>query len=255
MLLAASDASVHSKMFRLLWSAEELFTYVPPHPELEGEHLRSIDDGFTWCNFADPQGSFVPVFTSLKCAEYELRNLNQSDAPKPMIASMPAKVLFHFLNDHQTTARVIAAGGGRVHLAPEAVAALVAGKLSPNQKPITAPKRAQAAKITLQPAPAAMVPETLRHAICQFCEVNSAVLGVYAFQETPADKSDTTAPANDLRMVLWLRKEDAGLYHDFCLMAQTLVPESIAFFCKSITAEDKAFVKFLQGRPALWPVV
>jgi hypothetical protein len=109
MQLAPRDPSVHGEMFRLLLNLDEICIYVPPHPELVGEHWRSADEGFTWCNFGDAEGPFAPVFTSVACADYALRNLPQRDGPLPMIASLPAKVLFKFLNDGHTTARILGA--------------------------------------------------------------------------------------------------------------------------------------------------
>jgi hypothetical protein len=45
-------------MFRLLMKAE-VFTYVPYHPELAGEHVRTTDEGFVWCTYGDADGAFA----------------------------------------------------------------------------------------------------------------------------------------------------------------------------------------------------
>ena len=248
MLRAANDLSVHPAMFRMLWEAEELCVYVPPHPELLGEFVRSTDDGFTWCTFADAEGTFAPVFTSLACAEYQVRNLGK-EGPRPMIASLPPKVLFGFLNDGQTTARIIAAGGGQISLPPPAVAALVSGKLT---KPATkGPARgAKPQPIRLHPVADGLLPAELREAIADLCAASPVPLGVYVFHQ--ADEAGNI-PANDLRFLLWLRREDPEFLHHFREVISKLTPAPLRPFFQAVTAAGKDVMKFLQQSKPLWP--
>jgi hypothetical protein len=256
--LAPRDPSVHSKMFRLLWNLEEICIYVPPHPELEGEHLLSTDEGFTWCSFGDAEGSFAPVFTSVACADYALRNLPQRDTPLPMIASLPAKVLFKFLNDGHTTARILGAGGGQLSLPPQTVAALVAGvfpidKLDKLDPPTSSPPVAKPAQqVRLHPVPAEVIPPELSDAISDLCEKSPVPLGIYVFHQE--DPRTGIVSGNDLRFIVWLRHDDQAFIQDFCQLAQRLTPPHLQFFCKTLTSGDKKLMKFLQGRPTLWPV-
>ncbi len=257
MQLAPRDPSVHGEMFRLLWNLDEMCIYVPPHPELVGEHWRSADEGFTWCNFGDAEGLFAPVFTSVACADYALRNLPQRDGPLPMIASLPAKVLFKFLNDGHTTARILGAGGGQISLPPATVAALVSGVFpvdrmdAPTPSPLlTKTKLAQ--EVSLHPVPELLIPTALRQAIGDLCETSHTPLGIYVFHQ--ADPISGLVSGNDLHFILWLRKEDPACFQSFCQLVPKHLPPQLEFSCKILTTGNRKLMKFLQGRPALWPV-
>ena len=245
--LAADDPSLHGKLFRKLWEAE-LHIYVPPHPELVGEHKLTTDQGFAWCTYGDKDGPFAAVFTSEAAARYEMRNV--PDQPRPMICSLPADVLFSFLNDKHTTVRVMAAGGGTIRLTPDAVAALVTGKLTHNR---VDDDPAGKTTVTLLAVPDEKVPMKLRQAIRVFCAQRRVPIGVYVFHQM--DPKTGQYPGNDLRVILWLRGADNDFYNDFCLMAQKLTPPHLEFYCAVVTSEDTASVAFLQKNKPLWPLM
>ena len=242
---AADDPALQGKMFRKLWESE-LHVYVPPHPELVGEHTRSTDEGFSWCTYGDADGEFAAVFTSEAAARYELRNIPK---PRPMICSMPADVLFGFLNNERATVRVMAAGGGTIRLKPEAVAALVGGKFTHNRIDHDVEPEA----VTLRAVPDEKVPMKLRQAIRVFCARRRVPIGVYVFHQM--DPQTGQYPGNDLRVILWLRSADNEFYNDFCLMAQKLTPLHLEFYCAVITTEDSQGVAFLQKNKPLWPLM
>lgn len=242
---AAEDPSLHGKMFRKLWEAE-LHVYVPPHPELIGEHTRDVGEGFTWCTYGDADGPFAAVFTSEAAARYEMRNV---PPPRPMICSLPVEVLFGFLNDGRTTVRVMAAGGGTMRLKPEAVASLVKGELTHNRAGGDGDKT----EVTLLAVPEEKVPMKLRQAIRVFCAKRRVPIGVYVFHQM--DPATGQYPGNDLRVILWLRSVDNDFYNDFCLMAQKLTPRHLEFFCAVVTSDDAPSVAFLQKNKPLWPIL
>ena len=247
---AADDPSLQGRMFRLLMKSE-LFIYVPYHPELVGEFTRTTDQGFVWCTYGDADGPFAAVFTSQAAADFELRNVRKAGGPKPMICAMPADVLMGFLNDQQTTVRVMAAGGGTIRLQPQAVASLVAGEFTGERAQKVEAGEIEA--VTLIPVPEEKIPLKLRQAIRVFCARRRVPIGVYVFHQ--ADVKTGQVPGNDLRVILWLRQPDSIFYNDFCLMAQKLTPRHLEFYCASITSEDKNTVAFLQRQTPLWPLL
>ncbi|MEQ1751866.1 MAG: SseB family protein [Prosthecobacter sp.] len=246
---AAEDPSVQGKMFRLMMESD-LYVYVPPHPELIGEHTRRTDEGFIWCTYKDEEGAFAAVFTSQACASYELRNLKNSKEPRPMICELPGDVLFGFLNNGQTTVRVMASGGGTIKMKPDAVASLVAGKFTHNR---VSDGDEGKESVALYPVPDEKVPAKLRQAIRVFCAQRRVPIGVYVFHQV--DTATGTVPGNDLRVILWLRGADNDFYNDFCLMAQKLTPMHLEFFCAVVTSEDTQAVAFLQKQKPLWPIL
>ena len=235
-------------MFRKLM-ASDVCTYVPPHPELVGEHTRTTAEGFTWCTYHDAEGAFVPIFTSLACAEYEMRSLKDDGTPRPMICEMPAEVLFGFLNDGLTTVRVMAPGGGTLKLQPHAVKALLEGKFTRNR--IT-DEDGEKQSVTLISVPDEKLPMKFRQGIRVFCARNRVPIGVYVFHQL--DEQTGQYPGNDLRVLLWLRSADNHFYNDFCLMAQKLTPPHKEFYCGVVLSDDKQAVEFLQKQKPLWPI-
>lgn len=243
---AADDPSLQGKMFRKLLAAE-LHVYVPPHPELVGEITRDVGEGFAWCSYGDADGAFAAVFTSEAAARYELRNLTK---PLPMICSLPADVLFHFLNDKHTTVRVMAAGGGTIRLKPEAVAALVKGQFTHNR---AVESEAEKKEVILLGVPDEKVPMKLRQAIRVFCTQRRVPIGVYVFHQM--DPATGQYPGNDLRVILWLRDANNDFYNDFCMMAQRLTPRHLEFYCAVVTSDDAPTIAFLQKNKPLWPLM
>lgn len=246
---AAADPSLQGRMFRLLMKSQ-LCVYVPHHPELEGEHMRTTDQGFVWSTYGDKDGAFAAVFTSVAAAEYEMRNVRKGGGPRPMICEMPADVLMGFLNDGQTTVRVMAAGGGTIRLQPQAVAKLVAGEFT-GERPLRDDGEKQA--VTLVPVPEARVPMKLRQAIRVFCARRRVPIGVYVFHQV--EEATGEVPGNDLRVILWLRHADPVFYNDFCLMAQKLTPRHLEFYGAVVTSDDTDTVAFLQQQTPLWPLM
>lgn len=245
---AAEDPSVQGEMFRKLMAAN-LHIYVPPHPELVGEHMRSTEEGFSWCTYLDAEGAFAAVFTSLVCARYELRSLKDDGKPKPMICELPADVLFGFLNDGLTTVRVLAAGGGTLKLQPRAVQGLVEGKFTHNRvRDDGGAKQA----VTLTHVADEKVPMKLRQGIRVFCARNRVPIGVYVFHQL--DEKTGQYPGNDLRVLLWLRSADNDFYNDFCLMAQRLTPPNKEFYCGGVLSDDIQAIEFLQKQKPIWPI-
>lgn len=247
---AAEDPSLQGRMFRLLMKSE-LFIYVPYHPELVGEHTRTTDEGFVWSTYADKDGPFAAVFTSQAAASYEMRNIKKAGGPKPMICEMPADVLMGFLNDGQTTVRVMAAGGGTIRLQPQAVTSLVAGEFT-GDRPVH-DEGEDKVRVNLVPVPENKVPMKLRQAIRVFCARRRVPIGVYAFHQV--DETTGEVPGDDLRVILWLRHADHVFYNDFCLMAQKLAPRHLDFYGAMITSDDAQAVAFLQKHTPLWPLL
>jgi hypothetical protein len=246
---AAEDPSLQGRMFRLLMKSQ-LCVYVPYHPELEGEHTRTTDQGFVWCTYADKDGPFAAVFTSEAAASFEMRNVKKGGGPRPMICEMPADVLMGFLNDGQTTVRIMAAGGGTIRLQPKAVASLVAGEFTGDNPPSGSGEKTA---VTLYPVPENKVPMKLKQAIRVFCARRRVPIGVYLFHQM--DEATGEVPGDDLRVILWLRHADPVFYNDFCLMAQKLTPRHLEFYCAVITSDDEQAVAFLQTQTPLWPLL
>jgi len=167
-----------------------------------------------------------------------------------MICSLPAAVLFGFLNNKRTTVRVMAAGGGTVRLKPEAVAALVKGEFT-HSRVETGNKRKE--EVTLLGVPDEKVPMKLRQAIRVFCAQRRVPIGVYVFHQM--DPATGQYPGNDLRVILWLRDANNDFYNDFCLMAQRLTPRHLDFYCAVVTSDDAPTIAFLQQNQPLWPLL
>ena len=244
-LKASADPALQGQMFRKLWAAN-LFTYVPPHPELEGEHEMNVEDGFQWCTYQDEDGPFAAVFTSEKVARYEIRLAGK---PAPMIVEMPAEVLLHFFNNGRTHVRIMSGGGGNIRIQPLALASLVSGELR-ESRGVSGREKQQ---VTLVPVPDEKVPSKLRQAIRVFCAQRRVPIGVYVFNQV--DAATGQLPGNDLRMILWLRSNDTHFYNDFCIMAQRLTPSHLEFFCAIVTSDDAKGVEFLQKYKPLWPIL
>lgn len=231
--------------------ASDVCVIVPYHPELIGDHTRSVDDGFTWVGFQDERGPFVPVFTSHVCAEYETRNkIRRLNEEKTLIAELPAEVLIAFLNDGKTIVRVIAAGGGIITLTPEAVANLANGKYTNPEIP---KQDANASMVHIKVMDESKIPSKVLNAIRVFCAQRRVPLGVYAFHQM--DEQTGEFPENDMRVMLWLRTPDGNFYNDFCIMVERMMPDRLEFFCTAVTSEDEQVVTFLQGKRPIWPIM
>ena len=246
---ADKDAGVLGQVLRVLWGWE-LFTVVPGHPELVGEHERDVADGFTWCVWGDEEGGFAAVFTSEVAARAGLRRVWKGEGVKPMIVQMPAEVMFHFFNNGRTTVRVLAGGGVRLVLEPSAVAGFVSGELSRNKVQEGPSELAESVK--LRPVPEERVPFMLLRAMRVFCVQRKSAVGLYVFHQE--DEATGSFPENDLRVVLWMRSPDHAFYNDFCMMAERMMPPRLDFYCAAVTAEDADTVAFLQQHRPLWPI-
>lgn len=246
---AADEPALQGQMLRLLMKSP-LFIYVPYHPEMVGEYTRTTDQGLTWCTYQDAHGPFAAVFTSQASASYEMHNVRKGGGERPMICEMPGDVLLGLLNNGHTTVRIMAAGGGTIRLAPDGLAALVAGKLTGEHMPQDS---GEVQAVQLVPVPEGRLPLKFKQAVRVFCARRRVPIGVYVFHQV--DEATGTVPGNDLRVVLWLRQRDPVFYNDFCLMAQRLTPRHLEFYCAAITPEDSATVAFLQQHTPLWPLM
>ncbi len=229
-------------MFRMLWE-EELFAFIPDHPEMRGEFEIQNGDSLTLQRFADKEGDFCPICTSDAVADYIGEQLPK---PLPAIAAVKGEVLFRLLNDGQTTVRVQGPKGVRVVLKPEAVAEIVSGELRHNKG-----NGGETRRTTLHPVPVQKVPSKLREGIRVFCAKRRVPIGVYVFH--PEDPETGTVVETDWRIVVWLRSNDTDFYNDFALMVKRLTPHSDTVYCTVITDNTEA-VAFLQGRTPLWPI-
>lgn len=241
---AVDDPSRHGEMFRKLLEAE-LFLLIPAKDFQPGDHQLAEHDPFEWCAFRDADGPFTPVFTSLAVAEERVRKL--PPGPSRAIVGMEGKVLFGFLVQGQTPVRVVGAKAVEVTLQPEALHALLAGKLT-DARPSSGP----AQSMTLHPIPADDLPPRLVDGVRSFCDKRRVPLGVYAFH---AEEPETGEPnTGEIRLILWLRATDNSFFNDFSLMAQKLAP-GFEMVLGVVTPEQAAAVEFLSGRPPLWPVL
>lgn len=242
-------------MFRLLWNLDEICIHVPPHPE-----LGSIGAGrmkvLLGVILVMPRGRLRQYSPSVACADYALRNLPQRDGPLPMIASLPAKVLFKFLNDGHTTARILGAGGGQISLPPATVAALVSGAFPVDRMNAPTPsslltKTKLSQEVSLHPVPEELIPAAMRQAIGALCETSHTPLGIYVFHQ--ADSVSGLATSNDLHFILAAQRGSA-FFQSFCQVVPKHLPPQLTFSCKILTTGNRKLMKFLQGRPVLWPV-
>lgn len=247
---AVGEAALQGKMFRLLMALEEVFIYVPAHPELVGETMRTTDEALTFCKVRDEQGrEFAPVFTSLVAAEFEMRRFMASGAARPMIAGLPPDICLGYLITANCPAKVLAAGGGAITLQLEALKNLVEGEFT--NKRVN--EQDEGDSVCLQICPVAEIPSKLRQAIRTFCAVRKSAVGVWVFHQL--DPVTQTYPKDDVRVLLWMRHEDHAFYNDFCVMGGRLTPDRLTFYCTAVTATNGNIVEFLQKYEPLWPIM
>lgn len=81
----AEDPALHGRMFRMLWDAE-LTILMPDHPETRDGFEVSDGSTFSFMNYGDKDGPFIPVFTSEAAADYAVQKLG----PKHWLSGPPA---------------------------------------------------------------------------------------------------------------------------------------------------------------------
>jgi hypothetical protein len=253
MKLAGEDPSLTGVLMRLLLGAR-LWIFVPGHPELEGEHIRDVSEGFTWCMYRDSNGDFAAVFTSLRAAQDERRNSLHGTKEKPAMVEVPARVLFHFLNNGRTTVRVMAFNGATLRLDPEAIGPLLEGKMSEAQPP-PPPPPGTGGSMLMVPVPPDEVPSKLRQAIRVFCTQHQGAIAVYVCH--PQDEKTGRIDELDLRVVLRLRDNPGYFYNDFQIMVQKMTPKPYDAYTGVPSAEqwEQPQMEFLRKATPVWPVM
>jgi hypothetical protein len=246
MKLAGADPALRGPLMRMLLAAR-LWVYVPPHPELVGEHVRDVREGFTWCTYRDKDGDFAAVFTSLRAAKDEMRSL-RTMREKPGLVELPARVLFGFLNDRRTTVRVMAFNGATIKLPPEMFGPLLAGEMTEDQPPPPS-----GATMLLTPLAPEDVPSKLRQAIRVFCTQRQGALAVYVCN--PADDATGAVNELDLRITLRLRDNPGYFYNDFQMMVQKMTPKPYEAFVGVLPPENEEDLAFFQRCTPVWPIV
>jgi hypothetical protein len=253
MMLAKDDPALFGPLMRLLLEAR-LWVYVPPHPELAGEHVMDVRDGFTWNTYRDKEGDFAAVFTSLRAAKDKRRShLWPADGP-PAMAEIPAKVLFHFLNNGRTHVKVTAHNCASIRLEPDAVAKLVAGEFT-EQQPPPPPERGTGGRMRIVPVEPDDVPSKLRQAIRIFCTQRQGAVAVYVCH--PQDEATGAVDELDLRVLLRLRDNPGYFYNDFQIMAQKNTPKPYETLIGVPSAEawEEPQMEFLREATPVWPVM
>lgn len=241
---AAEDHSLDGQMFRLLWSSE-LSILIPDHPEMRGGFEVGNGSTITFITYADKDGPFIPVFTSEAAADYAVQKL--SPKPWPAIATTQAEVIFRTLASGDTRVIVNPGLSARLVLAPEGVAALVAGEF-------TAKSPGEAQKMRVKPVPADKVPAKLRQGIRTFCAQRRVPIGVYIFH--PFDEATGQWDESEFRIIVWLRHQNDHFYNDFHLLVGKLCPERYGCSIGVVTSDkDEASLAYLQTCTPLWPVM
>jgi hypothetical protein len=244
MAKAVTDPSHHGEMFRKLLESE-LFLMIPARDLEPGDHEIAADESFQWCVFGDAEGAFTPVFTSLPVAEKRARQL--PPGPPRAIIGMEARGLLLFLRGGTHPVRLIAAGAVEITLKPEALTALLEGKLT-DARPAPGP----AESLVLHPVAAADLPARLVEGVRSFCDKRRVPIGVYAFQAD--DPGSGERMTGELRIILWLRDSDNRFFNDFSLMAQKLAPDH-EIVIGVVTPDMSQAVEFVSARRPLWPAL
>ena len=251
MKLTLNDEGLLGPLMRLLLEAR-LWVYVPLHPELEGEHMMKVSDGFTWNTYRDEQGDFAAVFTSLRAAQEELRT-SLRNQKKPAIVELPARVLFGFLNNGRTTVRILAHNGARIRLDPDGIRQALEGAFTEDVPP--AAESDECEPMSLVPVEPENVPLKLRQAIRVFCTQRQGAIAVYVCHSP--DKA--TGEVNDLVLYVLLRlRDNAGyFYNDFQIMAHKNMPKPYELFLAVPSAAQWGApdMEFLREATPVWPVM
>lgn len=251
MKLALQDQGLLGPLMRLLLEAR-LWVYVPPHPELEGEHTMKVSDGFTWNTYRDEQGDFAAVFTSLRAAQEELRT-SLRNQKKPAIVELPARVLFGFLNNGRTTVRIMAHNEAVIRLDPDGVRQALEGGFTADVPPSAGSGECEIMRLV--PVDPEDMPLKLRQAIRVFCTQRQGAIAVYVCHSP--DKA--TGEMNDLVFYVLLRlRDNAGyFYNDFQIMAHKNTPNPYEIFLGVPSAEkwEEPDMEFLREATPVWPVM
>lgn len=252
-VLAAKDPGLMGPLMRMLLEAR-LWVYVPPHPELEGEHVMDARDGFTWNTYRDKEGDFAAVFTSLRAAEDERRSSLRNERQEPAMVELPARVLFGFLNDGRTTVRVMALNGAVIRLDPDGIRQALEGGFS-EQQPPPPPEPGMGDAMRLVPLHPDNVPSKLRQAIRVFCTQRQGAMAVYVCH--PQDEATLAMDERDLRVLLRLRDNPGYFYNDFQIMVQKNTPKPYEAFVGVPSAVNWAEpqMEFLRNATPVWPVL
>lgn len=241
--LSAENPAAHGPMFRVLMQARVWF-FVPPHPELVS-HMREETEPLTWCSFSDENGTFVPVFTSLRAAEDRAAMLQGNE---PMLVEIPARVLFAHLNTVKSTVLVISSNGGTIRLPPEALEDLVKGKLTG-----TNPGGGVREKMTLVPVNPEALPARLLESIREFCVQRQGAISVHVFH--PKEEASGALNDRELRIVVRLRDNAGHFYNDFCLMVEQRTPKDYQRMVGAAEPDNAEGMEFLARCTPVWPVV
>jgi hypothetical protein len=210
-----------------------------------GDHLLDSSVGFTWCAYADGEGSFVPLFTTERMADETLGKLAN---PTPMIAEMQARMLLGMFKGKDIKVRIIASNQTRIVLEPKAVDSLLEGDFTENRG-----DKGLREKKMLHPLAAEQVPAGLRDAIRSFCAQRQGAMAVYAFH--PTDETTGSVNERDLRFVVRLRDNPGAFFNDFSLMVARMAPKGREVYVGAAHPDDKEGLAFFQRCTPLWPVV
>ena len=244
MKLGVGNPAMQGPMFRLLLAAR-LWVPIPAHPEMEGGFEFTVGDKLTWCAYQDAEGMFVPVFTTQRGADEQLSKLSGA---KPMIAEMPARLIFGYLCNGTNTVRVYASNGANVVLPPEALKSLVEGEFTERGPEAGVPQR-----MTLTPIRPEAFPSKLLQAIRVFCVQRQGAIAVYAFH--PHDPETGEVLEQEYRTVLRLRDNSGHFYNDFSLMMGRSAPRNIETQTAGIEPDDAEGQAFLDRCTPLWPIL
>jgi hypothetical protein len=253
MMLALKDPGLMGPLMRMLLEAR-LWVYVPPHPELVGEHVRDVRDGFTWNTYRDQEGDFAAVFTSLRAAQDERRSSLRKQREKPGMVELPTRVLFGFLNNGRTTARVMALNGATIRLDPDGISQALEGGFT-EQQPPPPPEPGSGHAMMMVPVRPDDVPSKLRQAIRVFCTQRQGAVAVYVCH--PQYEATGAVDELDLRVLLRLRDNPGYFYNDFQIMTQKNTPKPYESFVGMPSAEqwEEPQMEFLRQATPVWPVM
>ena len=244
MKLASGDEAIQGPMFRALLGAM-LWAPIPAHPELADGLMIKNGDTITFSNFHDAKGRFIPLFTTERAADQHLSKLT---GPMPMLAHLPAKVLFSSLNNARDTVRVYAANGASIILPPVAVADLAQGRFTES-----APGTGEPEKMRLRSIRPEDFPSKLLQAIRVFCVQRQGAIAVYAFH--PHDPETDEVQEQEYRIFLRLRDNPGYFYNDFSLMLGRTAPRNIETQSGVVEPDDAKGQAFLDCCTPLWPIL
>ena len=205
-------------LFRQLRDAELAFL-MPYHPEMEGMVEVGNGSTMTFCVWENPNGRFVPVFTSAERAEQALEATGMGDKPF-VVGEMKGEWLFAALAGQEE--KVVlnpACGMGEILLDHNAVAKIADGSIL---KPIDDESESVSGAVKL--VDPADYPTDFLQPLFQFLRTRPEVKAAWLFQQTDGPKERTVYVFG-----LWATGDTETARQDFSVVAKAAHPAETDF--------------------------